>query len=251
MNVQWKEVRVFSKGGNLMSKINQNQDPQQKEAFERIEKKVEILEKWASEGIPFVIVNGNKQVDNKGKYVLEFFPSSPTGLRNWNGKQNSKEVVKQYDIPPFTTSAKSLDAIPTSLKLRIYGDKNRLNLWERLKFKAKLQANTKEKNALQELEEKLKVSEANHQGLAYELIELRLTNKHLEEENSTLENQIESVRVSIKSQLDLKKKQLKQSDLKNKQLSIENAKLKKLLDEHGIDYENADASTSIIDFPGK
>ncbi|MBM7072461.1 hypothetical protein JQC92_10515 [Shewanella sp. 202IG2-18] len=234
-----------------MSKINHNQDPQQKEAFERIEKKVEILEKWASEGIPFVIVNGNKQVDNKGKYVLEFFPSSPTGLRNWNGKQNSKEVVKQYDIPPFTTSAKSLDAIPTSLKLRIYGDKNRLNLWERLKFKAKLQANTKEKNALQELEEKLKVSEANHQGLAYELIELRLTNKHLEDENSTLENQIESVHVSIKSQLDLKKKQLKQSDLKNKQLSIENAKLIKLLDEHGIDYENADESTSIIDFPGK
>ena len=78
-----------------------------------------------------------------------------------------------------------------------------------------------------------------------------MTNKHLEEENCTLENQIESVRLSIKSQLDLKKKQLKQSDLKSKQLSIENTKLKKLLDEHGIDYENADERTSIIDFPGK
>ena len=43
MNAQWKEVRVFSKGGNLMAKTNQNQDPQQKEAFERIERKVEIL----------------------------------------------------------------------------------------------------------------------------------------------------------------------------------------------------------------
>ncbi len=233
-----------------MSKINQNQDPQQKEAFERIERKVEILEKWASEGIPFLLVKGNKQVDDKGKYVLEFFPSSPTGLRKWNGKQNSKDVVKQYDIPPFTTSAKSLDAIPTSLKLRIYGDKNKLNIWERLKFKAKIQSSTKEKNILQELEKELKISEANHQGLAYELIELRMTNKHLEEENSTLENQIESVRLYIKSQLDLKKKQLKQSDLKSKQLSIENAKLKKLLGEHGIDYENADESTSIIDFRG-
>lgn len=251
MNAQWKEVRVFSMGGNLMAKTNQNRDPQQIEAFERIEKKIEILEKWANEGIPFVLVNGNKQVDDKGKYVLEFFPTSPTGLRKWNGKQNSKDVVKQYDIPPYTTSAKSLDAIPTGLKLRIYGDDNKLNLWERLKFKAKLQSNAKEKNALQEIEEELKISEANHQGLAYELIELRVTNKHLEEENSTLENQIESVRLSIKSQLDLKEKQLKQSELKSKQLSIENAKLKKLLDEHGIDYDNADESTSIIDFPGK
>ena len=108
MNAQWKEVRVFSKRSNLMAKTNQTQDPQQKEAFKRIERKVEILEKWASEGIPFVLVNGNKQVDDKRKYVLEFFPTSPTGLRKWNGKQNSKEVAKQYDIPPYTTSANPL-----------------------------------------------------------------------------------------------------------------------------------------------
>lgn len=188
-----------------MIKENQNQDPQQIKAFERIERKVEILEKWANEEIPFVLVKGNKQVDDNGKYILEFFPTSPTGLRKWNGKQNSKEVIKQYNIPPFTTSANSLSAIPTSLTLRIFGDKNKLNLWERLKFKAKLQSNTKEKNALQELEEQLKISEANHQGLAFELIELRVTNKYLEEENSSLENQIESVRLTITSQLDLKK----------------------------------------------
>ncbi len=234
-----------------MIKENQNQDPQQIKAFERIERKVEILEKWANEEIPFVLVKGNKQVDDNGKYILEFFPTSPTGLRKWNGKQNSKEVIKQYNIPPFTTSAKSLNAIPTSLKLRIFGDKNKLNLWERLKFKAKLQSNTKEKNALQELEEQLKISEANHQGLAFELIELRVTNKYLEEENSSLENQIESVRLTITSQLDLKKKQLKQYDLKSKQLSIENAQLKKLLDAHGIDYSGTNESTSVIDFPGK
>lgn len=234
-----------------MIKENQNQDPQQIKAFERIERKVEILEKWANEEIPFVLVKGNKQVDDNGKYILEFFPTSPTGLRKWNGKQNSKEVIKQYNIPPFTTSANSLSAIPTSLTLRIFGDKNKLNLWERLKFKAKLQSNTKEKNALQELEEQLKISEANHQGLAFELIELRVTNKYLEEENSSLENQIESVRLTITSQLDLKKKQLKQYDLKSKQLSIENAQLKKLLDAHGIDYSGTNESTSVIDFPGK
>ncbi len=234
-----------------MIKENQNQDPQQLKAFERIERKVEILEKWVNEEIPFVLVKGNKQVNDNGKYILEFFPTSPTGLRKWNGKQNSKEVIKQYNIPPFTTSAKSLNAIPTSLKLRIFGDKNKLNLWERLKFKAKLQSNTKEKNALQELEEQLKISETNHQGLAFELIELRVTNKYLEEENSSLENQIESVRLTITSQLDLKKKQLKQYDLKSKQLSIENAQLKKLLDAHGIDYSGTNDCTSVIDFPGK
>lgn len=234
-----------------MIKENQNQDPQQIKAFERIERKVEILEKWVNEEIPFVLVKGNKQVDDNGKYILEFFPTSPTGLRRWNGKQNSKDVITQYDIPPFTTSAKSLNAIPTSLKLRIFGDENKINLWERLKFKAKLQSNTKEKNALQELEEQLKISEANHQGLAFELIELRVTNKYLEEENSSLENQIESVRLTITSQLDLKKKQLKQYDLKSKQLSIENAQLKKLLDAHSIDYSGTNESTSVIDFPGK
>lgn len=234
-----------------MIKENQNQDPQQLKAFERLERKVEILEKWVNEGIPFVLVKGNKQVDDNGKYILEFFPTSPTGLRKWNGKQNSKEVIQQYDIPPFTTSAKSLNAIPTSLKLRIFGDENKINLWERLKFKAKLQSNTKEKNALQELEEQLKISEANHQGLAFELIELRVTNKYLEEENSSLENQIESVRLTITSQLDLKKKQLKQYDLKSKQLSIENAQLKKLLDAHSIGYSGTNESTSVIDFPGK
>lgn len=234
-----------------MSEFKQNQDPQQKEAFARIKKKVEILETWASNGIPFVLLDGNKQVDEKGRYVLEFFPTSPTGLRKWNGKQNSKDVVIQHKIPPFTTSTKSLDAIPTSLKIRIYGDKNQLNLWERLKLKSKLQSSTKEKNVLQEVEEKLKISETNHQGLAYELIELRIANKHLEEENSTLENQIESNRSSIKSQLDLKKKQLKQFETKSKQLSTENLKLKKLLDEHDIDYSAIDENISVIDFPGR
>jgi hypothetical protein len=234
-----------------MSENKQNQDPQQKEAFARIEKKVEILETWATKGIPFALVDGNKQVHEKGRYVLEFFPTSPTGLRKWNGKQNSKDVVTQYKIPPFTTSTKSLDAISTSLKIRIYGDENQLNLWERLKLKSKLQSSTKEKNVLQEIEEKLKISEANHQGLAYELIELRIANKYLEEENSTLENQIESIRLSIKFQLDLKKKQLKQVETKSKQLSTENLKLKKLLDEHDIDYSANDENISVIDFPGK
>jgi hypothetical protein len=234
-----------------MSENKQNQDPQQKEAFARIEKKVDILETWATKGIPFALMDGNKQVDEKGRYVLEFFPTSPTGLRKWNGKQNSKDVVTQYKIPPFTTSTKSLDAISTSLKIRIYGDENQLNLWERLKLKSKLQSSTKEKNVLQEIEEKLKISEANHQGLAYELIELRIANKYLEEENSTLENQIESIRLSIKFQLDLKKKQLKQVETKSKQLSTENLKLKKLLDEHNIDYSANDENISVIDFPGK
>lgn len=234
-----------------MSENKQNQDPQQIEAFTRIEKKVEILEGWATDGIPFALVDGNKQIDEKEKYVLEFFPTSPTGLRNWNGKRNSKNVAKKYKIPPFTTSAKSLDAIPTNLKIRIFGDTNKLNLWERLKLKAKLQSSTKEKNALQKLEEKLNISEINHQGLAHELVELRINNKYLEEEVATLENQRESVRETITRQLELKKEQLKQSDNSFKKLSIENSKLKKLLDMHDIDYKDIEEDISIIKFPGK
>jgi hypothetical protein len=234
-----------------MTKKSQSQDKQRDEALLRIEKKLDILDEWVKDGLPFKLLDGNKQVDAKGKFLLEYFPTSVRGLRLWNGDKNSKQVIKKYEVPTTQTSDKSWKAAPRATRIRVDRIEGRLNIFERLKEKALTQISNKQKTRIQELEEKLEFSETNSNGLANELIQLRLDNNFLESELNTAENRLVSAQQVMKQQLEFKTKNLQQANNKIKSLNVKMNRLKALLVNNGIEYSEIEKATSVIEFPGK
>ncbi|MCH2256036.1 MAG: hypothetical protein MK088_05340 [Alteromonas sp.] len=232
-----------------MSKESDKLEWQREEAFRRIDKKLDILELWLDEGIPFKLINGNKQVDSKGNYVLEDFPKSVRGLRLWNGKENSKEVVAKYQIPTTQTSDKAWKAAPSATRIRAEGNENRPNIFDLLKEKASIQRSNKQKTRIDELEEKLRFSEKKCNGLAAELVQLRIANKALEKDVLIAETRLEDSRHVMLQQLDFKSKTIKQSENDNKTLQNEIDKLKARLFENNIDFSDIEQSNSVISFP--
>ncbi len=233
-----------------MTNDESNIEPQRLEAFKRLEKKITILEGWIENGIPFKLKDGNKQLDKKGKIILEFFPTSISALRGWNGSQNSEETVKKAKIPKFQTSLATIKAAPSRIINRINNNGDSKSLFERLKIKAKFQSDNKNKSKIEELEESLVISQMNHKGLADELIQLRLDNIYLTEELHTAENIIKSTKSNTKVQFEWKDEKLKQAHNTTAQLKTENLKLKRILDEHNISYDIEPVDPSVIHFPG-
>jgi hypothetical protein len=225
-------------------------EAQRAEAFERLESKIKILEDWAVSGIPFKLRDAHKQVNEKGKLVLEYFPTSISGLRLWNATQNSEDVTKKFKIPTSQTSDKTWKAAPSTIRIRVEGNEDKLSLFMLLKETALIQSSNKEKTKIQKLEEKLELSEMNRKGLANELIELRLANKFFEEELSTAENKIKGTQEVMSQQLDWKKNMLKQAENKTYELNIELNRLRRLLTENGIEWDFNDEVNTVIDFPG-
>jgi hypothetical protein len=232
-----------------MSKDDEKLEHQRQEAFLRIDKKLDILELWINEGIPFTLVSGNKQVDTKGNYVLEYFPTSVRGLRLWNGEQNSKDVVKKYQIPTTQTSDKAWKAAPSTTHIRAEGNEDRLSIFALLKEKAAIQRSNKQKTKIDELEEKLMFNEKKCAGLANELVQLRLENKALVKELITAETRLSDARHVMSQQLDFKSKAIRQSESDNKTLKNEIDKLKARLIENDIDISNIENASSVINFP--
>lgn len=234
-----------------MSKSTEKLELQRKEAFRRIDKKLNILEQWVNEGIPFKLVAGNRQVDTQGNYVLEYYPTSIRGLRLWNGEQNSEEVVREYQIPTTQTSDKAWKAAPSTTHIRVKGNKDRLSIFALLKEKAAIQRSNKQKTKIDELEEKLVFSEKNRVGLASELVQLRLENKALEKELSTSKTRLADAQLIMSQQLDFKNKTIRQSADDKKTLQNEIDRLKARLIENDIDISDIEKSSSVISFPVK
>ena len=234
-----------------MTNNKSSTEPQREEAFKRLEQKISILEDWIKDGIPFELKGGNKQINKKEKIVLEFFPTSISALRGWNGSKNSKDAVKRYKIPKYQTSAGVWKAAPKRITNRVENEGESESLFECLKLKAKFQSDNKNKSKIKELEELLAISQMNHKGLADELIQLRLDNIYLTEELHTSENVIKGTKSTIKTQFKWKDELLKQAHNKTSKLKIENGKLKKILAEHEISYDVDPVEPSIINFPGK
>ncbi|MGR5236222.1 hypothetical protein [Vibrio alfacsensis] len=174
---------------------------QRKEAIKRFEKKVEILEYWLETEIPYVLTNeGGNSLDKNGRYVLEYFPLSISGLRAWNGSKNSDVVVTKYSIPQKLTSAESWKAVSDSLRERVEGTKIIPSLFERLKLKARAQRDGGRLGRINELKTKLRIAEQNHAGIATEMIALRNENDDLVSQLKILERKLENANQSRKSE---------------------------------------------------
>lgn len=224
-------------------------EKQRQEAFIRIDKKLDILEQWLNEGIPFKLIGGNKQVDANGNYVLEYFPTSVRGLRLWNGENNSYEVVKKYQIPQVQTSDQAWKAAPKSTHTRVGDNENRLSIFVRLREKAAIQRSNKQKTKIDELDEKLSFSETSRAGLATELVQLRLENKSLENELIIAETRLRDAKHVMSQQLEFKNKAIQQLDNHNKTLKNMIRDLRERLIDNNIDISDIEKENSVISFP--
>lgn len=228
---------------------NNKPEKQRQEAFIRIDKKLDILEQWVKEGIPFKLVDGNKQLDAKGNYVLEYFPTSVSGLRLWTGESNSNEVAQKYQIPSSQTSDQAWKAAPKATHIRAEGNENRLSIFALLKEKAAIQRSNSQKTKLSELKEKLSFSETCRVGLASELVQLRLENKALESELSIAKARLTDAMHLMSQQLEFRQKAIQQADIDNTTLKNVMSKLKARLIENNIDISDIERSNSVISFP--
>lgn len=229
---------------------NNKLEKQRQEAFVRIGKKLEILERWAEEGIPFKLVNGNKQIDTNGNYILEYFPTSVRSLRLWTAEKNSNEVALKYQIPKTQTSDQAWKAAPKATIIRAEGDEFKLSIFALLKEKATIQRSYKQKTKICELEEKLAFSEKNRVGLASELVQLRLENKSLESELRIAQTKLSDAQQLMSKQLEFKKNIQQQADNENADLRNLVSKLKARLIENSIDISDIAKANSVIIFPG-
>ncbi|MGR5367563.1 hypothetical protein [Photobacterium damselae] len=186
-------------------------DKQRREGIKRIEKKIEILEKWLNTEIPFVLTSkGNRELDKQGKFELEHIPMSISALRNWNGSKNSRSTVEKYGIPEKTTSTKTWEAAPEYLRERVTGTKTIDNLFVRLKKKSLIQRDSGRISQIRELEEKLAIAKQDHAGIAHEMIGLRLENNTLTEELYITKQKVEGLKLQHNTEIDWRNRLAKQ-----------------------------------------
>ncbi|TDY84965.1 UNVERIFIED_ORG: hypothetical protein DFO49_5014 [Herbaspirillum seropedicae] len=62
------------------------------EATENIERKLNILLSWATNGIPFLVDEIGGRIDAKDNKILDFYPTSLRSFKEWDGSQNCAAV---------------------------------------------------------------------------------------------------------------------------------------------------------------
>ena len=181
------------------------------DGINRFKKKVQILEAWIKEEIPYVLTNeGFKKIDKNGRFILEYFPLSITAIRAWNGSKNTDKIVETYSIPRKMTSAETWKALPNSTRENIGGTLTLPSLFERLKQKAQIQRDSGRLSQIRALKEEFKVAQLNHVALAHEMMALRLENDILIEDLRVAERKIEGLKKMYKNEIDWRTKSSEQ-----------------------------------------
>jgi len=62
------------------------------EATENIERKLNILLSWVTNGIPFLVDEIGGRIDAKDNKILDFYPTSLRSFKEWDGSQNCAAV---------------------------------------------------------------------------------------------------------------------------------------------------------------
>ena len=226
---------------------------QRKEAIKRIEQKIDILEKWLNAEIPFSLTGKKtRMLDKNGGFELEYFPTSVSGLRNWNGSKNNSDVIKKYNIPKQMTSTKTWDATPTYMRERVTGTKAIASLFIRLKEKAIIQRDSGRISKVKELEATVTRVKQNHMAIAHEMIGLRLENDTLTAEVYIAEQKLEGLKSQHKVEIEWRNKAdiQKKSQITGleKQNIILQKQLLKISKESGIYPEELTPKTNVIPF---
>ncbi|MBA6416383.1 hypothetical protein H4J50_10185 [Colwellia sp. 6M3] len=226
---------------------------QRKEAIKRIEQKIDILENWLNSEIPFSLTSKNTRVLNKnGGFELEYFPTSISGLRNWNGSKNNPDIINKYNIPTQMTSTTTWDATPTYIKECVTGTKKINSIFIRLKEKALIQRDSGRISKVKELEATVTLVKKNHVAIAHEMLGLRLENDTLTAEVYIAEQKLEGLKSQHKVEIEWRNKAAIQQksqilELEKKNLILQK-QLLKISKESGIYPEKLTLKTNVVPF---
>jgi hypothetical protein len=228
-------------------------EKQRKEAITRLEVKISILEVWLSTEIPFSLTKDKARVlDKNGRFVLEYFPTSISALRQWNGLKNSTNVAEEYKIPKQMTSTTTWEATPNFIKERVTGTSKVASLFVRLKDLALIQKDSGRVSRIKELESIISSVKQDHMAIAHEMIALRLENDTLIEENAIADNQIEGQKSLHKREIDWRNKNAIQQKNIITELKKENNALRdsllKMSQECGVSPDELAIKTNVIPF---
>ncbi|TWX68480.1 hypothetical protein ESZ36_08245 [Colwellia demingiae] len=226
---------------------------QRKEAIKRIEQKIDILEKWLNSEIPFSLTSKKtRMIEKNGGFELEYFPTSVSGLRNWNGSKNNSDVIKKYNIPKQMTSTTTWEATPTYMRERVTGTKAIASLFIRLKEKAIIQRDSGRISKVKELEATVTRVKQNHMAIAHEMIGLRLENDTLTAEVYIAEQKLEGLKSQHKVEIEWRNKADIQKKSQITELEKQNIILQKQLlkisNESGIYPEELTQKTNVVPF---
>lgn len=228
-------------------------DKQRIKAFENLEKKVHVLEKWLENEIPYRrTADGNREEDTKnGGWVQEWFPRSVSALRGWNGSKNSPATIAKYDIPASTTSQNAYNAIPEALRERIEGNYILPSLFERLKEQERIQRENSRVSNIKSLEDELAQAKLNHKGIAHEMVALALDNEALHEDNRVLTQQLNGLKLQHKTEIEWREKLAKQRQREIQKLEEQKQELHnqliELMDKTGVAPTQSTPQTNIIE----
>lgn len=149
------------------------------EAETNIERKLNVLESWLKNGIPYLqTAEGNTFLDERDHKLLDFYPTSLRQFKAWDGTKNCDMVRAQ--LPVLSTTGNDTLAKRPALEERARG------VIAALRIRAEAQVDSNRQSELKRLKSEIQIAEATIKIRNAEIREQRRTLRRLASENATL-----------------------------------------------------------------
>jgi hypothetical protein len=147
------------------------------EAAANIERKLNVLESWLKDGIPYQLTaDGKTLLDDHDHKLLDFYPTSLRQFKAWDGTQNCEQVRVQ--LPALGATGNDTLAKRPTLE-----DRAR-RVIAALRLRAETQVNSTRQSELKRLKSELQVAEATIEIRNAEIREQRRAHRRLESANA-------------------------------------------------------------------
>lgn len=188
------------------------------EAEANIERKLNVLESWLNDGIPYQqTADGNTLLDGHDHKLLDFYPTSLRQFKAWNGTQNCEPVRAQ--LPTLGTTGNDTLAKRPTLEERAR------RVLAALRLRAEAQVNATRQSELKRLKSELQVAEATIGIRNAEIREQRRALRRLASANARLNQKAAGDAVEFKSTYETLLAELETQKLLNAQLTAQLAKI--------------------------
>lgn len=188
------------------------------EAEANIERKLNVLESWLKEGIPYKqTADGNTLLDDRDHKLLDFYPTSLRQFKAWDGTQNCEPICAQ--LPALSATGNDTLAKRPALEERAR------RVITALRLRAEAQVNANRQSELKRLTSELQVAEATIGIRNAEIREQRRTLRRLASANARLNQKAAGDAAEFKSTYDTLLATLETQKRLNAQLTAQLAKV--------------------------
>lgn len=204
-----------------MIRPNHQAEVSKAEAEANITRKLNVLEDWLANGIPYQkTTDGNTFLDGDDQKLLDFYPTSLRQFKMWDGSQNCEPVRAQ--LPAFVATGNDTLAKRPALEERAR------RVIAALRGRAESQANATRQSELKRLTGELQVAQATIDIRNAELREQQRKLRQIERANATLNQKVAGDAAEFKRTYEDLLAGLETQKLLNAQLTAQLAKVSPL-----------------------